>query len=429
MLASVFESVGVANRNGKKLMPCHPAKARILLRQGKALPLKKGEPFAVRLLYGSSGYRQPITLGVDSGYSKIGLSAVAASKEAYAAEVTLRTDMVKLNAEKSQYRRGRRYRHTWYRQPRFDNRSKPAGWIAPSLLNKLDTHIKAIEEIKQILPITSVVVEVAAFDIQKIRNPEISGVEYQNGPQKGFWNVREYVLYRDGHKCRHCRGKSKDPVLEVHHRESRQTGGDRPEHLYTLCKTCHSGVSQGKIILKLGRSPKGFKAETFMTMVRWKLIEKLRTMGTSVSHTYGYITKQNRIAMELPKSHINDGFASAGGTADHARSALQYFVRQVRKCNRKLRKGDRSHIKNTAPRFINGFQRYDKVRWKNNVCFIFGRRTSGYFDLRKLDGTKLCASVKSSEITLLESAKTLIKERMRIPLHAGLQPSMEYPAH
>jgi hypothetical protein len=227
------------------------------------------------------------------------------------------------------------------------------------------------------------------------------------------------VLYRDGHKCLHCKGKSKDPVLNVHHRESRQTGGESPENLGTYCETCHKRGHAGEIVLK-ARVAKGFKAETFMTMARWMLIDKLRTMGNTVTHTYGYITKQNRITAGLPKSHINDAFAIAGGSTEHRRSPVQYFSRQVRNCNRKLRRGDRSHLINTAPRFIDGFQRYDKVRWKGIECFIFGRRTSGYFDLKKLDGTKVFASAKHSQLTLIESARTLSKERKRIPLHAGL---------
>jgi N6-L-threonylcarbamoyladenine synthase len=261
---------------------------------------------------------------------------------------------------------------------------------------------------------------VAAFDIQKIRNPQISGVDYRDGAQKDFWNVREYVLYRDNHTCQHCKGKSKDPVLAAHHRDSRQTGGDRPENLLTLCTTCHSAYHAGKIVLKTGKPSKGFKAETFMTIVRWKLVDKLSDTGDATSHTYGYITKSARIALGLPKSHINDAFTIAGGSSRHRRVPVQYLVRQVRKCNRKLRRGDRSHLINTAPRFVRGFQRYDKVLWKGIECFIFGRRTSGYFDLKKLDGAKVCATAKASEITLIESAKTLLIERTRIPLHAGV---------
>jgi hypothetical protein len=399
----------VLNKHGKPLMPCHPAKARILLKQGKAKVVKR-TPFTIQLQYGSSGYKQPVVLGVDSGYSKVGLSAISEKRELFSAEVALRTDIVKLLSERRQYRRFRRYRKTWYRKPRFQNRKKPEGWLAPSIQNKLDTHIKVINQVSRILPVTEVKVEVAAFDIQRIKNPDISGVDYQNGVQKGFSNVREYVLYRDGHICQHCKGKTKDPVLEVHHIVSRQVGSNSPDNLITLCRTCHQKVSQGKIKLQVTPS-KEFKAETFMTTVRWKLIERLRELGYKVSHTYGYITKDKRVALGIEKSHINDAFVIAGGDGQTRRSSIQYFIQQVRKCNRKLFKGDRSHIKNIADRFVKGYQRFDKVLWNGIECFIFGRRTTGYFDLRKLDGTRLNPSVSYKQISLLERAKTLLTER------------------
>ncbi|VVB87224.1 RRXRR protein [uncultured archaeon] len=345
---------------------------------------------------------------MDSGYKNIGLSAVTSKKEVYSAEVRLRADIVKLNSERRQYRRARRNRKTWYRQPRFLNRKKPEGWLAPSIQHKLDSHFKLIERIKSILPVTRIVVEVAAFDIQKIRNPEISGTGYQNGVQKDSWNVREYVLHRDNHTCQVCHGKSKDPVLETHHIVSRQVGGDSPDNLVTLCQTCHSKVSKGKLVLDI-ENPVGFRPETFMSTVRWMLVNRLREMGNIVSHTYGYLTKSNRIALGVEKSHMNDAFVISGGTMQE-RSPISYLIKQVRRCNRKLFKGDRSHIKNTATRFVHGFQRYDKVLWNNIECFVFGRREKGYFDLRKLDGTKVHASANVKEIGLLERASTSLIE-------------------
>jgi len=400
-------AVYVLNKRGKPLMPCSPGKARLLLKESKARVVQR-TPFTIQLTVATGETKQPVTLGVDSGYSHIGLSAVTDKQELYSAKVSLRDDMVKLNSERREYRRFRRYRKTWYRKPRFLNREKPEGWLAPSIQNKFDTHIKLINKAKEILPISQINIEVAAFDIQKIKNPQISNTGYQNGEQKSFWNTREYVLYRDGHTCQHCKGKSKDPVLEVHHIISRQTGGDRPDNLITLCKTCHEKVSKGELKLKVAPS-KGFKAETFMSIVRWMLVNKLREQGNVVFHTYGYITKQNRIELELPKSHTNDAFLIAGGTAQKGR-AVEYLIQQVRKCNRKLFKGDRSHIKNTADRFICDFQRFDKVLWKGIDCFVFGRRKTGYFDIRKLDGTKIHASAKAEDLQLLERAKTLLME-------------------
>lgn len=411
--------VYVLNKHGKPLMPCKPSKARKLLKGGKAKVVQR-TPFTIQLLYGSSGYKQSVTLGVDSGYTHIGLSAVTAKQEVYSSEIKLRDDIVKLNSERRQYRCFRRYRKTWYRQPRFLNRKKPEGWLPPSIQHKLDSHIKAIEQVKKILPVTHINIEVAAFDIQKIKNPGISGADYQNGEQAGFWNVREYILYRDNHTCQACKGKSKDSVLKVHHIVSRQVGGDRPGNLVTLCKTCHEKYHQGK--LKLDFKPsRGFKAETFMSTVRWKLVNVLKETGNTVSHTYGHLTKQRRISLGLPKSHINDAFIIAGGNYQQ-RSKVYYFIQQVRKCNRKLFKGARSHIRNTAERYIKGFQRYDKVSWRGIECFIFGRRKTGYFELRKLDGTKIHASAKVSELKLLERARTFLIERRKRWLLKGSPP-------
>ena len=297
-------------------------------------------------------------------------------------------------------------RKTWYRQPRFLNRKKPEGWLAPSIQHKLDSHIKIINKVKELLPITKIVIEVAAFDIQKIKNPEISGIEYQNGVQKDSWNVREYVLHRDNHTCQACKGKSKDKILGTHHLISRQIGGDSPDNLLTLCETCHDKVTRKKLILDV-KIPDGFKPETFMSIVRWKLVNKLRDAGNIVTHTYGYITKFDRIALGLDKSHNTDAFVIAGGTMQE-RNSLNFIIQQVRKCNRKLFKGDRSHIKNTTARIINGFQRFDKVLWNNIECFVFGRRKTGYFELRTLDGTKVHASAKAKELTLLETANTFL---------------------
>ena len=190
-------------------MPCRPRKARLLLKQGKAKVVKR-EPFTIQLLYGTSGYIQPINLGVDAGYKAIGLSATTEKKVLFEAEVQLRTDLVKLLSTRREFRRARRNRKTRYRKARFLNRKKPEGWLAPSVQNKIEAHLKVVKQVNGILPITKTVVEVAQFDIQKINNPGIQGVEYQQGDQLGFWNVREYVLWRDKHSCQCCHGKTTD---------------------------------------------------------------------------------------------------------------------------------------------------------------------------------------------------------------------------
>jgi N6-L-threonylcarbamoyladenine synthase len=154
--------------------------------------------------------------------------------------------------------------------------------------------IKINNKLHKILPITKIIVEVASFDIQKIKNPNIQGVEYQQGNQLDFWNIREYVLFRDGHKCQHCKGKSKDKILNVHHIESRKIGGDAPNNLITLCKICHDKFHNGEIKLNLKRD-KLFKDAAFMGIMRWAFYNKLRELYFNVKMIYGYITKNTRI--------------------------------------------------------------------------------------------------------------------------------------
>jgi len=417
--------VYVLSKTGKPLMPCKPAKARKLLQGGNARIVKK-TPFTIQLNWLTEEQTQPVTLGIDTGYENVGVSAISEKKELFTAAVKLRTDIVKLLSEKRQYRRTRRSR-LWHREPRFLNRKKEQDWLAPSVQHRLDSHIKIVNFTKSILPITSINVEVAAFDIQKIKNPDTSGTEYQNGVQKGFWNVREYVLHRDGHVCQHCKGKSGDKILNVHHIVSRQIGGDRPDNLITLCETCHKAYHQDKFALEV-KEHKSLKAETAMSILRWTIVNKLRELGNNVNITYGYITKSNRIALGLVKSHSNDAFCIAGG-GKQERFDSSYFIRFVRKCNRSLFKANllKGGIRkrNTIKQAF-GFHRFDKVLYKGIECFIHGLRSSGYFDVKKLDNTVIHKSARYSDISIVERCKTVLFERRTAPL-STLQ-KVEYPS-
>lgn len=266
--------VYVLNIKGEPLMPCKPAKARKLLRDNKAKVINR-TPFTIKLMFECENQVQEVTLGVDTGSKTIGLSATTEHKELFSAEVEIRNDIVDLLSARRAFRRARRNRKTRYRPARFFNRRKPKGWLAPSVQNKIDTHLKVVEMVHGILPISKTIVEVAQFDIQKIKDPDISGAEYQQGEQLGFWNVREYVLFRDGHTCQHCNGKSKDKILNVHHIESRKTGGDSPGNLITLCTTCHNGHHKGEINLNAKRG-QSFRNAVFMGIMRWAFYNKLK---------------------------------------------------------------------------------------------------------------------------------------------------------
>lgn len=409
--------VYVINQNGQPLMPTNRhGKVKHLLKDGKAKVINRC-PFTIQLMYSSTNYTQPVTLGVDSGSKHIGMSATTESKELYAADVELRNDIVDLLSTRRQNRRARRNRKTRYRKPRFNNRvaSKKEGWLAPSVRQKVDTHLTVIDKVCQMLPITNIVVETASFDIQKIKNPAISGVEYQQGEQLGFWNIREYVLARDGHICQCCKGKSKDKILNVHHIESRHTGGDAPNNLITLCETCHKGYHKGivKLPATIKRGMK-FNDATFMGIMRWALYNELSSKYPNVSNTYGYITKNTRIENGLPKEHYIDARCISGNPLVEPLGHV-YCQKKVRCHNRQIHKSTVGkggyRKKNQAPKYVNGYQLFDKVLYRHQECFIFGRRSSGSFDVRLLDGTKLSAGVSYKKLKPLEKRKSYLTER------------------
>lgn len=407
--------VYVLNQNGQPIMPTsNHAKVRILLKTGKAKVIKRC-PFTIQLQYSSTNYTQEVSLGVDAGSKHIGISATTENKVLYEADIELRNDIVNLISTRRQNRRTRRNHKTRYRKPRFDNRRRKDGWLAPSVKQKVDTHLTVVAKVHQILPISKIVVETASFDIQKIKNPTISGTEYQQGEQLDFWNVREYVLFRDNHTCQCCKGKSKDKILNVHHIESRKTGGDAPNNLITLCETCHTGYHKGTVKLpKTIHRGVSFRDATFMGIMRWAFYNKLKEIYPNVSLTYGYITKNTRIENGLPKEHYIDA-RCISGNPKAVSDGIVYYQKKVRCHNRQIHKNTilKGGIRkrNQAPYFVKGFRLFDKVLYKGRECFIFGRRSTGRMDLRLLDGTHINASVGYKNIRLIDSRKNYITER------------------
>lgn len=406
--------VYVLNISGKPLMPCKEAKARKLLKQSKA-QIAKREPFTIQLLFQCENQTQDISLGLDTGSKHIGLSATTDKKEMYSADVELRNDIVDLLSTRRQNRRTRRNRLR-YREPRFNNRmhSKNKGWLAPSIKQKIETHLRVVDDVYKILPIKNIIVETASFDLQKIQNPEISGEEYQQGEQFSFWNVREYILWRDNHECQCCHGKSKDKILNVHHIESRKTGGDSPNNLVTLCEYCHTQYHKGNIKLHLKRK-NSLRDSAFMGIMRWSFYNRLKDKYPNVSMTYGYITKNTRIRNGLPKEHYIDARCISGNPQSEP-LGYYFYQKKVRCHNRQIHKANilkgGYKKRNQAEYIVKGFRLFDKVKYDGEEYFIFGRRNSGFFDIRKLDGTKVNnGSVSCKKLQLVDMRKTLLTVR------------------
>ena len=403
----------VRSKDGKALMPSERGgRIGYLLRHGKAHVVSR-VPFVVQLDYESTTYTQEVSLGIDAGSKHIGVSASSEKKELLAAQVELRSDVVNLLSARMELRRTRRNRKTRYRKSRFDNRKRKDGWLAPSIEQKVESHLKVIRLSHKLLPITKTTIEVAQFDAQKIKNPDIKGEEYQQGEQMGFWNVREYVLARDGHKCIHCKGKSRDPILNVHHLESRKTGGNSPSNLVTLCETCHKAYHRGEFDLKIKRGT-ALRDAAVMNIMRWAVYERAKEEFENVHLTYGYITKHTRIENGIAKTHAADAFCIAKNV-NAMRLSSFFMFRCVPRHTRAL------HVVNPKNGGIrrsciashkigkSRFQRFDMVRWMGKECFIFGS-TNGKPVLRDIKGIKMHenASVNIKTIKFLRRLRNNI---------------------
>ncbi|MGQ9855670.1 MAG: RNA-guided endonuclease IscB [Fervidobacterium sp.] len=409
--------VYVISQQGKPLMPTERhGKVRRLLKQGLAKVVRR-EPFTIQLLYDTTTYTQPISVGLDIGSKTVGVSAVTEKKEVFSAEIELRNDIKDLLLERRQYRRMRRYRKTRYRKVRFLNRRKPEGWLPPSLRWKVDAHVRIVNMLSKILPIAKVVVEIAPFDTQKILNPDIQGEEYQNGVQKGFWDVREYCLWRAGYKSELS---GKKGILEVHHIIPRSKGGtDNPSNLIVLTAQEHKAIHEGRLEIPKSKIEKLriLKDAGHVSTMGWYIVNELRKTY-NVQVTYGSITKAKRLEFGLEKAHRTDAFVIAGGTIQE-RTREWYFGKFFRRQNRSLHKSNpiKGGIRpvNTIKQSY-GFRRFDKVEYEGKVGIIAGLRSSGYFVIRNLSGERIHDSAKYSKLKLLEKSRTLMFERREAAL-------------
>lgn len=332
-----MQKVYVQDKNGNPLDPTNPARARKLLNSGRAEPIQR-DPFTIRIIdrKKEESTVHEVTLGIDAGYGKVGFSAVTkdGKREMIKGVLELRNDISKKLEERKNYRRKRRNRNTRYREPRFDNRKRNDGWLAPSIQHKLNRHKKVIDEVKKLLPVDKVRVEVAKFDQQKLKNPEISGKEYQHGTLEAY-NIRNYLLEKFDYKCAYC-GKSGVP-LEVEHIVPKSRGSsDRVDNLTISCHECNQDKDD-RTAEEFGhpeiqeKAKETLKEAAFMNQVHWKLTEELGT-----EHTFGYITKKKRLDMDINKSHWNDAFVIADGDENTTRSETIYKTTYRRKNNRSI---------------------------------------------------------------------------------------------
>jgi hypothetical protein len=330
--------VYVVGIDGNPLMPCKPAKAKKLLKSGKAKVFKMF-PFTIQLNFECENVVQNVSLGIDTGFENIGFSCVSEKEELISGTVILDGNTSSRLTEKKMYRRGRRNK-LWYRKPRFLNRKKRLGMLPPSVERRYNAHLKIINLCKKVLPIVDVKIEVGNFDIQKINNPEISGTDYQQGDMYGYQNVRSYLMSRENGKCQLCKKEfSKGQPSHIHHiLERSKKGSDMPKNLAILHKKCHEKLH--KKGLKLS-APKTMKAETFMSSISKRFYSDLKFKAT-----FGYITFVDRNKLGLEKTHYNDAFVIANGTNQERITPIK--IRQKRRNNRAIqlnRKGFKPSIR------------------------------------------------------------------------------------
>lgn len=385
--------VYVIDMNDNPLMPCENVVARLLLKSKKSKVLKKC-PFTIKLLNETTSYTQSITLGVDTGSSHIGTSAVTNDgKVLYMSDVIVRNDIKDKMDARRRYRRSRRNRKNRYRKARWLNRknSIKSGRFSPTMISKINSHIKEIEYVKSILPINNLVLETGTFDMHLMKNPMLHNEKYrhwgyQKGLNYGFANTKAKVLNRDNYTCQCCKGKKKSNRLEIHHVIFRSNGGsDEEDNLITLCDTCHTNLHHGNLKLNLKGIKKGsLKHATQMNSIRIQLLNIYEC-----EETFGYITKENRQNLGLPKEHYMDAvvIASGGEKVNFKQDVL--YIKQCVSCgDYQQSKGIRSEQRIPTNK-ICGFRKFDKVNYFGKEYFIKGRMSSGYAILMDIEGNKI----------------------------------------
>ena len=389
--------VYVISQDGQPLMPCSNVIARLLLKQGKA-KVKRCEPFAIKLTCETTDYTQDLTLGVDTGSGTIGTAVSKNNGDiVYMAEVIVRNDITDKMIQRAKHRRNRRNRKTRYRKARWLNRvnSIRNDRFSPTMRSKLHSHVKEIEYIKSILPVTKMVFETSQFDTHLLKNPMLASEKvkhwgYQKGTNYGFENTKAFVLNRDNYTCQCCKGKHKDSKLEVHHIIYRSQGGsDEEGNLITLCHTCHKDLHSGKINTKLsGKVKDNLKYATQMNSIRKQLFR----LYPNAIDTFGYVTKSNRLHLGIDKKHYYDACVIATqGNAFNTKSNL-YKKKCVSDGDFQKTKGVRSEPHITTGK-ICGFRKFDKVNYLGKNYFIKGRMSAGYAILMDIDGNKIDFSV------------------------------------
>jgi len=393
---SLKAKVFVLNSQGKPLMPCSYAKSKKMVKKGSAKVIKRF-PFTIQLNFKCENKVQEVNLGIDTGFGIIGFSVTSEKEELFSGTLILDGKTKERLDKRRMYRRGRRARHHWYRKPRFLNRQRKKNWLPPSIERRYLTHLRLIEILKKVLPITNVILEIAKFDIQKLQNPDIGEKEYQQGNLYDYQNVVSYLKTIQGNVCLLCKNEFKSGESKVIHHifprgDSRRT--NRVKGLVLLHKKCHTGkkgihnLHKEKILQNI--KVKKYEQSTFMSIINKRFWNDIPDLKVS----FGIITFVDRNKLGLKKTHLNDAFVISKGTNQKRCKPIEII--QKHRNNRVLqlnRKGFKPSIKKEKSKVSS----YD-ILWIESEQYI----CKGMFNKGKyitFGSTKEKAYFKFSDVT------------------------------
>ncbi|HEX6481187.1 MAG TPA: RNA-guided endonuclease IscB [Ktedonobacteraceae bacterium] len=406
-----MSKVFVVDSYYKPVNPVHPGRARLLLNQGKAAVYRRF-PFTIILKsVVELPEVEPLRIKIDPGSKTTGLAIVndASGEVVFAAELIHRGEKIKKRLDdRRSVRHNRRARHTRYRAPRFNNRKRKKGWLPPSLESRIANIMAWVNRLRRYCPITTISQELVKFDLQKQENPEISGVEYQQGTLQGY-ETREYLLEKWNRMCAYC-GK-KDVPLQVEHIQSLAKGGtNRISNLCLACEKCNlaKGTQDIKDFLKkkpevlkhilvLAKAP--LKDAAAVNATRWTLYEKLKATGLPVECGSGGLTRFNRTRRDLPKEHWIDAACVGQSTPEHLSLSgiVPLLITAEGHGRRQMCLMGKHGFPRTGPKgakYVKGFQTGDMVRAivtsGTKIGTYVGRiavRATGSFNITTKQGT------------------------------------------
>ena len=400
-----MQRVFVVDKNRKPLMPCHSARARTLLKQGKAAILRR-YPFTIILIEREEGEIQAIQMKIDTGAKTTGIALVAVFKRGlrciWAAELEHRGFAVREKLlQRRQIRRSRRQRKSRYRPSRFLNRRRSKGWLAPSLMSRLQNVETWLKRLASFSPISALVLELTKFDTQLLQNPEISGIVYQQGELAGY-EIREYLLLKWEHHCAYC--GINDCPLEIEHIVPKSRGGsNRISNLTLACHNCNQKkgnrtASEFGYPIVHTYASKPLVDAAVMNTLRWVMLERLQCFSLPIEIGTGGRTKFNRSRQSYPKSHWID--AACVGTSGeavfvHPKQSFLH-IKATGRQSRQMVLPDRYGFPRTKAKSkstVQGFRTGDLVKASvpsgKKLGFHLGRvavRSSGSFNIGTSEG-------------------------------------------